>query len=272
MTIVLVLPVLLSLISHASSHNIQIQAIPPTVTLRENDLVVLCSITNPSQLASLFFIQLSRNASVNFTTVVSVACEDKILWADSTLNYRGANAIGSIGTLNTAQLRLSIKKDIVRCPDDFKMYKCKMSWFDFQSNVVEKETLPITVTYNIKPTVMEMPRVRIQGEPYDTPIRQFPTGTVIQITCEGQIGSDPSTTIGWCAQRVNELSFTRLAQTPIQSQASPLGCQYTRFSSITYNLISQDTFTQFLCESGNTGTCGTGTAIQYVNITIGNKL
>lgn len=132
----------------ASSQNIQIQAIPPIVTLRENDLVVLCSITNPSQLASLFFIQLSRNASVNFTTVVSVASEDKLLWADSTLNYRGANAIGSIGTLNTAQLRLTIKKDIVRCPDDFKMYKCKMSWFDFQSNVVEKETLPITVTYN----------------------------------------------------------------------------------------------------------------------------
>lgn len=131
-----------------SSHNIQMQAIPPAVTLRENDLVVLCSITNPSQLASLFFIQLSRNASVNFTTVVSVACEDKILWADSTLNYRGANAIGSIGTLNTAQLRLTIKKDIVRCPDDFKMYKCKMSGFDFQSNVVEKETLLITVTYN----------------------------------------------------------------------------------------------------------------------------
>lgn len=46
---------------------------------------------------------------------------------------------------------------------------------------------------SVKPTVMEMPRVRIQGEPYDTPIRQFPTGTVIQITCEGQIGSDPST-------------------------------------------------------------------------------
>lgn len=137
----------LSIVS-ASSQNIQIQAIPPTVTLRENDLVVLCSITNPSQLASLFFIQLSRNASVNFTTVVSVASEDKLLWVDSTLYNRGATASGSISTKSTPQLRFTIKKDIVRCPDDFNLYKCKMSGFDLQSNAFESETMPITITYN----------------------------------------------------------------------------------------------------------------------------
>lgn len=261
-------PVLLSLISHASSQNVQIQAIPPTVTLQENDLVVLCSITNLSQLTSLFFIQLLRNASVTFSTVVTVANEDKILWVDKTLQNRGATATGSISTLNTAQLRLTLNKDIIRCPDDFKMYKCKMSGINRQSNIVEDETMPITVTYNIKPTVMEMPRVRIPSDPYDTPSRQFSKGTLIQLTCEGQIGSDPSHTIGWCAQKANEISFTKLPQTPIHSEVSQSGCQYTRSSTITYSLTSQDTFTRFLCESGNTGSCGTGTAIQYVNITI----
>lgn len=137
----------LSIVS-ASSQNIQIQAIPPTVTLRENDLVLLCSITDPLQLDSLFFIQLSRNASVNFTTVVSVASEDKIFWADSTLFNRGATATGSTNMKNTPQLRLTLKKDIVRCPDDFKLYKCKMSGLDLQSNLFENETMPITVTYN----------------------------------------------------------------------------------------------------------------------------
>lgn len=268
MTFALVWSVLLSLISHDLAQNIQIQAIPPTVTLRENNLVVLCSITNPSQLTSLFFIQLSKNASGNFTTVVSVASGDKLLWADKTLHSRGATASGSISTLNTAQLRLTLNKDIVRCPDDFKMYKCKMSGINSQSNVVEDETLPITVIYNIKPTVMEMPRVKIPSDPYNTPSRQFSKGTVIQITCEGQIGSDPSTMIGWCAQRANEMSFTKLSQTPISSEVSQSGCQYTRSSTITYSLTSQDTFTRFLCESGNTGSCGSGTAIQYVNITI----
>lgn len=112
------------------------------------DLVVLCSITNPSQLASLFFIQLSKNASGNFTTVVSVASGNKLLWADSTLYNRGAIASGSISTKSTPQLRFTIQKDIVRCPDDFKLYKCKMSGFDLQSNAFESETMPITITYN----------------------------------------------------------------------------------------------------------------------------
>lgn len=118
------------------------------MTLQENDLVVLCSITNLSQLTSLFFIQLLRNASVTFSTVVTVANEDKILWVDKTLQNRGATATGSISTLNTAQLRLTLNKDIVRCPDDIKMYKCKMSGINRQSNIVEDETMPITVTYN----------------------------------------------------------------------------------------------------------------------------
>lgn len=103
---------------------------------------------NPSQLASLFFIQLSKNASGNFTTVVSVASGNKLLWADSTLYNRGAIASGSISTKSTPQLRFTIQKDIVRCPDDFKLYKCKMSGFDLQSNAFESETMPITVTYN----------------------------------------------------------------------------------------------------------------------------
>lgn len=46
--------------------------------------------------------------------------------------------------------------------------------------------------HSVKPNVMEMSQVRILGETNDTPNRQFSTGTVIEITCEGQIGSDPS--------------------------------------------------------------------------------
>lgn len=74
-------------------------------------------------------------------------------------------------------------------------------------------------------------------------------------------------TIRWCAQKVGEFTFTGLAQTPIYSESSLSGCLYTRSSTITYNLTNQDTFTQFLCESGDTGLCGTGSAIQHVNIT-----
>nr|XP_034301838.1 uncharacterized protein LOC117681442 [Crassostrea gigas]XP_034301839.1 uncharacterized protein LOC117681442 [Crassostrea gigas] len=267
MTLAIVWSVL-SLISHALTQDIQIQALPPKVTIQENDLVVLCSIINSSRLQSLFFIELSRNATVNFTTVVSVLNDDEITWADSALQSRGAAAMGSLDFINTPYLRFTMNKDIVQCPDDFKMYKCKMSGVDSLKKIVTKESAPINIAHKVKPTVMEMPRVKILNEVYNTPYRQFPMGVAIQLTCEGQIGSDPSTTIRWCVRKEKEEGFKRWAQSAVHSEASPSGCQYTRSSTITYNLTRDDTFTRFMCESGNTGTCGTGTAIQYVNITI----
>lgn len=155
----------------------------------------------------------------------------------------------------------------------------------------------------VRPTLIEKPRVRILNELNDTTKRQFPVRTVLQLTCKGQIGSDPNNvriytnfrritsdnvhvfslvcyqlymlwfqTIGWCVQKENEEIFTKLDQAPLHSNASFNGSQYIRSSTITYILTSQDTFTKFLCESGDTGLCGTGRAIQYVNITIGKLL
>lgn len=43
---------------------------------------------------------------------------------------------------------------------------------------------------SVKPTLMEIPRVRILNEGYDTPDRQFPVETAIQLTCQGEVGSD----------------------------------------------------------------------------------
>ncbi|XP_062615037.1 uncharacterized protein LOC134276766, partial [Saccostrea cucullata] len=116
--------------------------------------------------------------------------------------------------------------------------------------------------------IREVYSVRILGQQFDTNERQFEAGTALQLTCTGQIGSDPSATIRWCAKTAVAQSFTGLPQTPVHSQPSPSGCQFTRSSTITYNLTSSDTYTQFLCESGHSGLCGTGTARQYVNITL----
>lgn len=76
-------------------------------------------------------------------------------------------------------------------------------------------------------------------------------------------------TIRWCVQQKNDASFTELVQTPIHSEPFLTGNQYMRSSTITYNLTSEDTFTRFLCESGDYNTCGSGIAKQYVNISIG---
>ena len=53
----------------------------------------------------------------------------------------------------------------------------------------------------MKPRIIEMPRVRILGEPFDTQLRQFPVSTALQLTCEGQVGNDASKVrarIGYC--------------------------------------------------------------------------
>lgn len=48
------------------------------------------------------------------------------------------------------------------------------------------------ICVSVKPTMIEMPRVRILNALSDTPNRQFPVGTAIQLTCQGQVGSDQS--------------------------------------------------------------------------------
>lgn len=127
--------------------NIQIQALPQTIIYRETDLVIICSITNPSQLSSVFFIELLKNSSTTFETVVEVSTGQTPLvqWRDTTLQNR-ASATGNIDSPSNAQLRLTIDKNSVLCHADFKMYKCKMAGFSSTAlEVVTQETSSIAL-------------------------------------------------------------------------------------------------------------------------------
>ena len=61
-----------------------------------------------------------------------------------------------------------------------------------QKYIVPKSIHCLIYFVPVKPRVIEMPRVRILGEFSDTPDRQFPVATVLQLTCEGQVGNDAS--------------------------------------------------------------------------------
>lgn len=134
--------------SPASAQNIHIQAEPQTVVFLKNDLVIVCSITNPTQLSSVFFIQILKNSSTTFDNVVSVTTGQTlpVQWRDTVLQNR-ASVTGNINSPRTAQLRLTIDKNSVQCPTDFKMYSCKMSGMSTASNPVTEETTPITIFY-----------------------------------------------------------------------------------------------------------------------------
>lgn len=93
-----------------------------TVNYRENDLVIVCSITIPLQLRFVFYIELLKNSSTTFDSVVSVVTGKTPLlqWTDTALQS-WASATGSIESPRNALLRLTIDKASVRCPTDFKM-------------------------------------------------------------------------------------------------------------------------------------------------------
>ncbi|XP_062603188.1 uncharacterized protein LOC134264963 isoform X2 [Saccostrea cucullata] len=269
MKVVYLCVILLNFPSLSSSENLQIQVQPSTVILGQNDLVVTCSTISPTQIDTVYTIQLKKNSTgsmVNVATVRSSNGQDTISWQDTNLQNR-ATATGSVSSPATAQLKLTIPKDRVLCPLDFTGYMCQMSAYTTAS--VNQDTNQVYVTYTVNPTTIDMPTVRILGEFTNTPSRQFPVGTAIQLTCNGQIGGEPSATIRWCSKKSQDFSFTGLPQTPVHSEATmSSNCQYTRSSTITYNLTNDDTYTQFLCESGYSPLCETGTAKQYLNITL----
>ena len=138
----------------ASSQNIQIQVLPQPVIYQENDLVIQCSITNPSQLSSVYFMQLHRNSSTGFETVVSILKDrnPQIQWPlGSSLQNRASTAGSEINSPTKAKLKLTIDKDSVLCPTDFTAYRCKMSVFSaVSSDAVIQETNPVTVIYTGK--------------------------------------------------------------------------------------------------------------------------
>ena len=80
---------------------------------RENDLVIQCSITNPSQLSNVYYIQLLRNSSMGFETVVSIFKDQtpQIQWpSGSSLQNRASAEGAEINTPSRATLKLTIDK------------------------------------------------------------------------------------------------------------------------------------------------------------------
>ena len=132
----------------------QIEVLPLPVIYQENALVIQCSITNPSQFSSVYYIQLHRNSSTGFETVVSIFKDQspQIQWpSGSTIQNRASTAGSKINTPSSANLKITIDKNSVLCPTDFAVYKCKMSGFStVTSDAINQETTPSTVTYTGK--------------------------------------------------------------------------------------------------------------------------
>lgn len=132
----------------ARSQHVQIQAVPPTVKYLENDLVIICSITNPSHLKAIVSLELLRNESGSFQTIVSINQDQKTHWINTLLERR-ATVSGSVNGTNSAELKFLIDKKNVLCPEDFTTYKCKMSGYHYTTSFNDRahDEDQITITY-----------------------------------------------------------------------------------------------------------------------------
>lgn len=132
----------------ARSQNVQIQAVPTTVKYLENDLVIICSIKNPSSLKAIASLELLRNESGSFQTIVSINQDQRPHWINTLLERR-ATVSGSVNDTNSTELKFSIDKKNVLCPEDFTVYKCKMSGYNYtiSSNYIVHDEDQITITY-----------------------------------------------------------------------------------------------------------------------------
>ncbi|XP_052711974.1 uncharacterized protein LOC128186234 [Crassostrea angulata] len=126
--------------------SIQIRADQPQMHL-ENDLAIVCYISNPGNIASVFSLELQMNKTGSFQRIVFMYSDDKDIWKDAILQNI-SKVSGSLSSPSSAELRLVIDKKNIQCPDDFAMFRCKMRGFDqVTHNVEEKFTEPISVSY-----------------------------------------------------------------------------------------------------------------------------
>lgn len=109
-------------------------------------MVLQCTISNPSQIKSVFFIDLQKNTTTGFEAIVTVATGEAAKINDNGLQNR-ATATGSLDSPNSAQLKLTIGKSNVRCPDDFLTYRCTMSGLSLNNVGVNDQSTPITIEY-----------------------------------------------------------------------------------------------------------------------------
>nr|XP_022322955.1 uncharacterized protein LOC111124395 [Crassostrea virginica] len=189
-----------------------------------------------------------------------------ISWQTAGFQNR-STASGQLSPVASANLRFSIRNDSIQCPYDFSEYFCSSSFLTTTSGAVTENTNPAQVSYSVQPRTIQSPSIKVFGSAEVTTQREFRNGTTIQLTCTGQIGSNTNSIIRWCVKTAGSSTFFGLPDTAVHSGAVlGAGCQHTRSSTITYNVTSSDTYTEFLCESGFTSLCNSGTAKQFVSI------
>ncbi|XP_048765891.1 uncharacterized protein LOC125673369 [Ostrea edulis] len=257
-----------------TAYNIALQAQNPNQG--NGDFVVKCVITNPVQIkrVDLIGLQKKNRTKGNEIVVLFITRGGNITWENQNLKKRpGLTATGDVSNVATAYLQLTIAHDQVQCEKDSDNYACFMGGrlaSDGSLTTQFTGDYPVII-HEVPPTLMNGPVIRLPGSSVATATRRFTVGSLIQIECTGEIGSDPdkpNPSIRWCSKSAGSTQFTPMPITPSFSATQRNGCMYTKTSTLVYTVTPIDTETQFMCESGYGSACESGSAKGYVTISV----
>ncbi|CAC5391738.1 unnamed protein product [Mytilus coruscus] len=233
--------------------------VPSIIVYQKENLELNCQLAfNASVDDSVYYIKLSKNISGTYKDVVTVAYSSPaginnsfllVTWSDDNFKYRARVNESVIYPASEAKLKFIIPADNMTCGDGGS-YQCLISYYTDNSF---SETSYGTVDLSVESTTVKI-ATKNPLENYFL----FSPGTVVDLYCNGTVGSPPAY-FHWCYQRIGV--DTRLIHYPgniIQEPATKMECQYSRQSTLSYNITNESSAVVFQCKAELNNTCSPG--------------
>ncbi|VDI33066.1 Hypothetical predicted protein [Mytilus galloprovincialis] len=207
---------------------------------------------------SVYYIKLLKNISGIYKDVVTIAYSSDaginnsfllVTWSDNNFKSRASVNESVIYPASEAKLKLIIPADNMICGDGGS-YQCLISYYTSNSF---SETSYGTVNLSVESTT-----VKISTKyPFENDFL-FSPGTVVDLFCNGTVGSPPAD-FHWCYQRIGvDTSLIPYPGNIIQQPATKMDCQYSRQSSLSYNITDDYSAVVFQCIAEWNNTCSPG--------------
>ncbi|XP_063419725.1 uncharacterized protein LOC134704869 [Mytilus trossulus] len=246
------------LIICTNSINIKFE-VPSIIIYQKENIELNCQLAfNASVDDSVYYIKLLKNISGIYKDVVTVAYSSDagitnnfllVTWSDDNFKFRASVNGSVIYPVSEANLKFIITADNMICGDGGS-YQCLISYYTDNSF---SETSTGTVNLSVEPTTVNIST----KYPLENDVL-FSPGTVVDLYCNGTVGSPPAY-LHWCYQRIGvDTSLIPYPGNIIQEPATKMECQYSRQSTLSYNITDDYSAVVFQCKAELNDTCSPG--------------
>ncbi|XP_062600987.1 uncharacterized protein LOC134262629 [Saccostrea cucullata] len=226
----------------------------------EQKIYVKCSITNQAKFRAVTSLKIiQRSTHTNILVTINQAGN---IWT----NRQNVYVAGNISNPEIAFLELLITKNNIICPGDFTEYFCRCVGVDKSSSPIIDESKILPIEFDESPKYMSDIQMNIKSQRIINQTLDF--GTTIELVCEGDITMWDSKlqNIRWCLKIGGYGTFTPWVAHIKTINITSKSCYKMQRSIITYTVEIVNGTTEFICESGYTTMCGTGSAIAHMTV------